>query len=90
MGDRGYLIDKAQSFSHQEVNTPEFIAQIDPESSIAKRTSWKQDSDDRYEVVALNDYFPKALTANSDKYQQYVLLDSTTKAQDLLPAYTYK
>lgn len=90
MGNREYLIDKAQSFSHQEVNTPEFLAQIDPEASIAKRTSWKQDSDDRYEVVALNDYFPAHLVTNPDKYQQYVLPESTTRAQDLLPAYTYK
>lgn len=90
MGNREYLIDKAQSFSHQEVNTPEFIAQIDPEASIAKRTSWKQDSNDIYEVVALNDYFPTHLVTNPDKYQQYVLPDSTVRAQDLLPAYTYK
>lgn len=90
MGNREYLIDKARSFSHQEVNTPEFIAQIDPEASIAKKTSWQQDSNDRYEIVELNDYFPKYLVDNTDKYQQYVLPNSTTRAQDLLPAYTYK
>jgi hypothetical protein len=90
LGNRDYLIDKAQSFSHQEVNTPEFIAQINPEASILRRTSWKQDSDDLYEIVALNDYFPDHLVKNSDKYQQYLLSGSTTQAQDLLPTYSYK
>lgn len=90
LGDREYLIDKAQSFSHQEVNTPEFIAQIDPEASIAKRTSWKQDSDDLYEIVEVNDYFPAYLVQNTDKYQQYLLPGSTTQAQELLPTYSYK
>ncbi len=90
LGNRDYLVDKAQSFSHQEVNTPEFIAQIDPEASILKRTSWKQDSEDLYEIVALNDYFPAYLVENSDKYQQYLLSNSNTQAQDLLPTYTYK
>ncbi len=90
LGNREYLIDKARSFSHQEVNTPEFIAQIDPESSIAKRTSWKQDSDDRYEIVQLNNYFPNYLIKNTDKYQQYLLPGATVLAQDLLPTYCYQ
>ncbi len=90
LGDRDYLIDKAQSFSHQEVNTPEFIAQIDPAASIAKRTSWKQDSNDLYEIVEVNDYFPAYLAQNTDKYQQYLLPGPTKRAQELLPTYSYK
>jgi hypothetical protein len=89
MGDREYLIDKAKSFSHQEVNTPEFIAQIDPDASIAKKTSWKQDSDDQYEIVDLDNYFPKYLLHNQDKYQQYILVNPTKRAQDLLPPMPY-
>jgi Glycosyltransferase family 17 len=89
MGDRDFLVDKAQSFSHQEVNTPEFIAQIDPAASIAKRTSWKQDSTDRYEIVDLDNYFPKQLLDNQTKYQQYILPDPVTQARALLPAFPY-
>jgi len=89
MGDRDYLIDKAQSFSHQEVNTPEFLAQIDPEASIAKRTSWKQDSDDSYEIVELDNYFPKYLCDNQNKYQQYILNNPVAQARALLPEFPY-
>jgi hypothetical protein len=89
MGDREWLVDKAQSFAHTEVNTPEFIAQIDPEASIAKRTSWQQDSDDRYEIVELDSYFPRALQANTAHFGNGVLSDSVAKALDFLPAYPY-
>lgn len=89
MGDKDALIDKAKSFSHQEVNTPEFIAQIDPDASIALKTSWKQDSSDKYEVVTLDNYFPKYLLDNQEKYSQYILVNPVTEAVALLPEYKY-
>jgi hypothetical protein len=89
MGDKEWLVDKAQSFAHTEVNTPEFLAQIDPAASIEKRTSWKQDSDDRYEIVELDSYFPKSLQANIAHYGNNVLSNPVAKALDFLPAYPY-
>lgn len=90
LGDNKYLIDKAQSFSHQEVNTPEFIEQIDVDKSILNRMHWGNFGDDRFEIVALDKYFPKYLLDNPDKYQQYLLPNSNIQAQDLLPTYSYK
>ena len=89
MGDREWLVDKAQAFAHTEVNTPEFLAQIDPEASIARRTSWQQNSADRYEIVELNDYFPRSLQANTKHYGDNVLSEPVAKALDFLPAYPY-
>ena len=89
LGDREYLIDKAKSFSHQEANTPEFIAQIDPEASIAKRASWLQDGGDVYEIIELDTYFPRYLLDNQNKYQQYILTDPVTTAHALLPQVPY-
>jgi hypothetical protein len=89
MGDNQHLRDKAQSFSHSEVNTPEFLEQIDVDASIAKRTSWKQDSDDRYEIVEVDNYLPKEIVDNQEKYQKYILGNPVAKALDLLPRYPY-
>ena len=89
MGDNQHLIDKAQSFSHSEVNTPEFLEQIDVEASIAKRTSWKQDSDDCYEIVEVDNYLPKEIVDNQEKYQKYILGNPVAKTLDLLPKYPY-
>lgn len=89
MGDRQWLLDKAQSFAHTEVNTPEFLAQIDPDASIVARTEWNRDSDARYEIIELDDYFPKAIVNNQQKYAQYILNNPVAKAIDLLPPYPY-
>lgn len=89
MGDKDWLLDKAKSFAHTEVNTPEFLAQIDPAESIKAKTSWARNSSDRYEIVEIDDYFPKALINNLDKYQQYILDNPVTKALALLPPYPY-
>lgn len=85
MGDTEYLLDKARSFSHTEVNRPEFLKQIDPEASIAARTSWDRNSADKYEIVSVDDYLPLAVR----DYPSRLLPNGTVKAIDLLPAYTY-
>ena len=82
-------MDKAQSFAHTEVNTPEFLAQIDPEASIAKGTSWDQNSQDKYTVVDADDYFPLTVVSNKEKYADKLLPDSGTSAFDLLPPFPY-
>jgi len=89
MGDKDWLLDKAQSFAHTEVNNPEFLSQIDPDASIAKRTSWQQNSSDKYEIVELDSYFPEPVLRHQDRYQKYILDNATAKALDLLPAYPY-
>jgi Glycosyltransferase family 17 len=86
LGNKDYLIDKVQSFSHQEANTPEFIAQIDPEASIAKRTSWLQTSTEQYKIVAIDNYFP----ATIKNYPDFILDDADTSAYNLLPQYPYQ
>jgi len=90
MGNKEWLLDKAISFAHTEVNTPEFLAQIDPEASIAKGTSWQQNSSDQYCIVKLDDYFPRALVSNQSKYKNFILdYSGNTKALDILPKYPY-
>jgi hypothetical protein len=81
LGDREYLIDKARSFSHQEVNRPDFIAQIDIESSIAERKEWDRNQSARYEIVALDSYFPRS----AHRYPKFILDNSVATALDFLP-----
>jgi hypothetical protein len=87
MGDRDYLIDKAQNFSHQEVNRPEFIDQINIEASIQEGKEWDRNSSNSYKIVELDEYFPKSL--HDPKYAKWVLLNPVAKALDFLPEYNY-
>ena len=89
LGNNDYLKDKAQSFSHQSVNNPEFLSQIDIDSSIAAKTDWGHNNVDRYEILDLDSYFPLSLTNNQEQYKQFILDNSGVKSLDLLPEYTY-
>jgi len=89
MGDKDWLLDKAKSFAHTEVNKPEFLEQIDPDASIAAGKSWDRSSGDKYVIVELDSYFPQTLVNNREKYQKFILDNPTAKALDLLPAYPY-
>jgi len=89
MGDREWLVDKAQSFAHQEINYPEFINNIDVEQSIANRQHWGRFGPERYKIVAMDDYFPKTIQNNLDRYQPWILPDAECRALDILPPYPY-
>ena len=89
-GDRAHLVDKAQNFSHQEVNQPAFLAQIDVDASIKAGTSWARfNTDEHYVVVEIDNYLPQTLVQNQSRYQDYILANPTTTALAILPQYTY-
>jgi len=85
LGDNDMLKNKAQNFSHQEVNRPDFLEQIDVETSIRNRKSWDQSSQDQYVIVKLDNYFPKSLV----DYPEFVLEEFEHTAFDLLPEFPY-
>jgi len=89
LGDNNFLIDKAQNFSHQEVNRPDFLAQIDVDTAIANRTEWDLTSPNRYEIVQLDSYFPQELLDNTEKYSPWILPNTELLALDMLPDYPY-
>jgi len=89
MGDNDWLKDKAQSFAHQEINYPEFVNNIDLEKSIANRMHWGNFGEERYSIVELNDYFPKEVVNNKQKYSKWILDEVEGQALDFLPAYPY-
>jgi hypothetical protein len=86
LGDKKHLQDKARSFSHQEVNRPEFLEHIDIEQSIAERKEWDRTQPNRYEVVRLDSYFPESLK----NYPKFILDNPIATAYNLLPHYPYE
>lgn len=89
LGTDEQLRDKAKSFSHSEVNRPEFLDQINIAASIEQGTSWDRTSQDKYTIVELDEYFPKYLIDNKHKFNDYILDNPTTTALALLPDYPY-
>jgi hypothetical protein len=87
MGDKNYLIDKAKNFSHQEVNRPEFLEQIDVEASIQAGKEWDRSSHNQYKIVEFDNYFPRQM--HNEKYKNWILANPEAKVLDFLPPYTY-
>ena len=86
LGDNDYLKDKAASFSHQEINTPEFVDNIDVETSIANRQHWGNFGSERYAIVEADDYFP----ASIKNYPEFVLDNPEVSAYNILPPFPYQ
>jgi hypothetical protein len=86
LGNNDYLRDKAASFSHQEINTPDFVNNIDLEKSIANRQHWGNFGPERYAIVKVDDYFP----ASIKKYPNFILDNAETSAYNILPPYLYQ
>jgi hypothetical protein len=84
LGDREFLIDKAKSFSHQEVNTPEFFAQLDIDASIKERKEWNRSQSAQYDIVELDDYFPRFLLDNQERFAEFILNDPVTTVNKVL------
>jgi hypothetical protein len=89
MGDNKWLVDKAQSFAHQEINYPAFVNNIDVNTSIKNRQHWGNFGEERYSIVELDDYFPEYLVQNQLKYADWILPDAEAKVFDILPRYDY-
>lgn len=87
LGNNEFLKTKIRSFAHQEINSEEFLDQVDVDASIAAGQCWDRSLDDYiYEGVVLDDYYPKTLLENQEKYKDFILQDATTSTLDLLPA----
>ena len=84
LGNKEYLIDKAQSFSHTEVNRPDFFEQLDIDASISERKEWDRTQPNQYAIVELDNYFPEYLIKNKDKYAEYILDNPETNVYNIL------
>jgi hypothetical protein len=73
---------KLSSFAHSELAYQ--AGTIDVEKLIAEnKTSLRDDA--RFEPVALDDYFPKTILDNQEKYKNLIIPNATVSAKDLLP-----
>lgn len=84
LGNNEMVKNKVQSFSHAESNLPELIDQIDVNESLKNGTTWNRNAPERMSPVVLNDYFPKTITANTEKYLHWILDTSAHKVTDFI------
>jgi len=82
LGDDEFVKHKIQCTPHVEINQPHIVNNIDIEKHIAEGRDHFRPENVTWCAVDLDDYFPKTVLENRDKYSQYILPDTGKKVQD--------
>lgn len=83
-GDDNHAITKIQNFAHTETDTPEMIARHNIEWMITNKYGHHGiNQPERFEIVQVDDYFPKCITDNLDKWQHRIAPNAVFKVTDL-------
>jgi len=83
-GDNNHAITKIQNFAHTETDTPEMIANHNVDYFIANKCGHHGPSNpERFEYVVVDEYFPKCITENLDKYSSMIIPGATATVEDL-------
>ena len=81
LGDTKNTETKLLNYSH--TNDQKWVGTIDVEELISKKISW--DTNLQYEHIALDDYFPKTVMNNLERWKQYIIPDATISIRDYVP-----
>jgi len=83
-GDDANAITKIQNFAHTETDTPDMIARHNIEWMVANKYGHHGiNQPERFEIVQVDDYFPKCITDNLDKWQHRIAPGASFRVTDL-------
>lgn len=82
-GDDEAVKHKLQNFAHTELNIPEIIDNLSLDKILAEKRSFQPGTNEKFEYVIVDDYFPKGITDNLDKWQHLIIPDATVAVTDI-------
>lgn len=83
-GDDTHAITKIQNFAHTETDTPDMIARHNIEWMVSNKYGHHGiNYHERYDIVQVDDYFPKCVTDNLDRWQHAIVPDAVFHVTDL-------
>jgi len=85
IGDEEFARNKLSSFSHTEINQPHIVNNINIDKHIKEGRDHFRPENVTWYPVNLDDYFPKALLDNKEKYSNFILPNSGKTVQDYWP-----
>jgi hypothetical protein len=86
LGDEEFAKTKIQSFSHSEINQPHIIENINIEKHISEGRDHFRPENVTWHTVKLDNYFPKTVLNNKEKYKNFILPDTDKTVQDFWTA----
>ena len=88
LGDTDFARNKIKSFAHTETNIPEIIDNLNVERSVEHGDGIGYSPDYRFAAVKLDEYFPKIIRDNLEKYQKYIVNDPVKQVSDFITVNT--
>jgi len=84
--DNNRLIKKTQSFSHTDWNVPSVLSNIDIDLLVKQGSAhWPSETEIKFARVKLDDYFPKYIVDNREKFKEYIANDGDLSVKDIIP-----
>jgi hypothetical protein len=84
LGDDNHAITKIQNFAHTETDNPDMIARHNIQWFIDNKYGHHgPGNSERFEYVCVNEYFPKCITENIDKWQHMIIPNAVFTVEDL-------
>lgn len=87
LGDDQAAREKLANFAHQELNRPDVLENLDLELSISRGRGLLADAPDtadQHVVVTVDDYFPRAVTSDLERWQRYIIPGAQTPVRNHL------
>jgi hypothetical protein len=85
-GNTDWVKNKLQNFAHAELNKDHVLDQIDVDAMIERGSGFNPLDRRTFVKIAVDDYLPKTIVANQDKYKEFLLAGEATNARDYLPS----
>jgi hypothetical protein len=85
LGNNDFAKNKIKSFAHQETNTDSVLEKIDVEASVQNGYGLGPSAAEKFVNIQVDDYMPKTLLKNLDKYSHYLATNDLQNIQNLLP-----
>jgi len=83
-GDDNHAITKIKNFAHTETDTPDMIARHNIEWMVKNKYGHHGvNQPERFEIVRVDDYFPKCITENLDKWSHQIAPNAVFRVTDL-------
>jgi hypothetical protein len=74
MGDTEWIKTKLKSFAHTELNKEDVLDKIDVDDMMERGVGFNPLDSRPFVKVALDDYFPKTILNNQEKYKDFIVI----------------
>lgn len=86
LGNTDFAVNKLRNFAHAESNRPEIVDLVNVEEMIKQKVGFGwHNSNEHFEYVKLDNYFPQAIINDYSKYQHLIVENANHTVYDFYP-----